>query len=725
MNTQAQHLFTRALELPESERDSFLAQACGDDADLHLEVQRMLVDAARADSFFVDEDGATLGAQEFQETYAEKEGDVIGPYKLRQQIGEGGFGSVWMAEQSVPISRMVALKVIKAGMDTKQVLARFEAERQALAMMDHPHIAKVLDAGATATGRPYFAMELVKGIPITQYCDEAGLATRERLALFGDVCAAINHAHQKGIIHRDIKPSNVMVTLYADKPVVKVIDFGIAKATQGKLTDRTLFTRFEQFIGTPVYMSPEQANLSAVDIDTRSDIYALGILLYELLTGKPPFDPKSLLSVGYDEMRRIIREVEPPKPSSRLATVAGAERTALAKARHIEADKIKHLIEADLDWIVMKAIEKDRTRRYETANGLAQDLQRFLDNEPVTASPPSAGYQLRKFARRNKGMFAAGAAVFAALLLGVIGTSIGLVRAEKQRREAEEQRRSAQAAQRLAEQRFNSALQFVTDVSEKVAPEFQSLIGATKANETLAQISRTFLESLGETNSNDENYQTSLAFLYANLADALGGVYEPNAVGDYDTALSFATQGLAISRSLLAKHQGNKDWLRIVANAEQRVGTLSEVLGQTDQALVHMRRNVEASEEILEIDPDDAIAIRRVRTAHLHFAGVLSGQGRHAEAMEHYLRYGKEWLDRPVPESADPEDMEMMWSYVQQWVAGRDYMDLGQPAESLPLVEKALGWNKRFSEREPNNARWPRDWSELQGLLGKVPFASG
>ena len=302
---------------------------------------------------------------------------------LRQKIGEGGFGTVWMAEQNEPISRMVALKVVKAGMDTKQVLARFEAERQALAMMDHPNIAKVLDAGATEAGRPYFAMDLVKGIPITQFCDEQKFGPRRRLELFLDVCSAVNHAHQKGIIHRDLKPSNVMVTLIADKPVAKVIDFGIAKATQGKLTDKTLFTRFEQFVGTPVYMAPEQAAMSGVDIDTRSDIYSLGVLLYELLAGKPPFDSKTLISAGYDEMRRIIREDEPPRPSTRLTETRSAA----------SADSKLHIpysaIPTELDWIVMKAIEKDRARRYDTANELAMDIGRHLANEPVAPLAPA------------------------------------------------------------------------------------------------------------------------------------------------------------------------------------------------------------------------------------------------------------------------------------------------------------------------------------------------
>ena len=369
---------------------------------------------------------------------SEVQGERIGRYKLLQQIGEGGFGTVWMAEQMEPVTRRVALKIIKLGMDTREVIARFEAERQALAMMDHPNIAKVLDAGATDKGRPFFVMELVKGIPITQYCDETGLGTRERLALFGEVCAAIQHAHQKGIIHRDIKPSNVMVTLHGDKPVAKVIDFGIAKATQGKLTDKTLFTRYEQFIGTPVYMSPEQASLSGLDIDTRSDIYALGILLYELLVGKPPFDAKSLLSAGYEEMRRIIREVDPVKPSSRISTMAGEERTLLAKARHIESAKVGKLIEPDLDWIVMKAIEKDRTRRYETASAFAQDIERHLQNEPVLARPPSFGYKAGKFIRKHKSSVAALGAVLMTLIAGLAASAVLYFREQEQHRLAED-----------------------------------------------------------------------------------------------------------------------------------------------------------------------------------------------------------------------------------------------------------------------------------------------
>src|SRR5450432_2777105 len=311
---------------------------------------------------------------------APESGDRIGNYKLLEQIGEGGCGVVYMAEQEQPVRRRVALKIIKLGMDTESVIARFGAERQALAMMEHPNIAKVLDAGATETGRPYFVMELVRGIPITEYCDSNKLSTRQRLELFIPVCRAVQHAHQKGIIHRDIKPSNVLVTMHDGVPVPKVIDFGIAKATEGRLTDATVYTAYEQIIGTPAYMSPEQAELSGLDVDTRSDIYSLGVLLYELLTGKTPFDGKELVKSGLEEMRRTLREKEPQRPSTILTTLHGTELKATAEHRHAEPPKLISLRRGDLDWIVMKALEKDRTRRYETANGLAMDIERYLNN---------------------------------------------------------------------------------------------------------------------------------------------------------------------------------------------------------------------------------------------------------------------------------------------------------------------------------------------------------
>jgi serine/threonine protein kinase len=313
-------------------------------------------------------------------TASDQPGATFGPYRLVQWIGEGGFGVVWRARQAEPLMREVALKVIKPGMDTRQVLARFKAERQALAMMDHPGIAKVFDAGSTPNGRPYFVMELVDGIPITLYCQRHRLETPLRLRLFMEVCGAVQHAHQKGIIHRDLKPSNVLVSEQDGEPVPKIIDFGIAKATEAELAERTDFTRLEQFLGTPAYMSPEQATLGVQDIDTRSDLYSLGVLLYELLTARPPFDVKELTKVGYDEMRRVIIEVDPPKPSTRLRTLGSEERDELVSCHRCKPEKLNRMVSGDLDWIVMKALEKDRDRRYETVNALAMDLARFLDH---------------------------------------------------------------------------------------------------------------------------------------------------------------------------------------------------------------------------------------------------------------------------------------------------------------------------------------------------------
>ena len=386
----------------------------------------------------------------------EQPGTVIGRYKLLQQIGEGGFGMVFMAEQMEPVQRKVALKVIKAGMDTREVISRFEAERQALALMDHPNIARVLDGGATANGRPYFVMELVRGAPITEYCDQCTLSTRERLDLFIQVCRAVQHAHQKGVIHRDLKPTNVLVTLHDGEPVPKVIDFGVAKALGQKLTQKTLFTRFEQMIGTPAYMSPEQAALSGLDIDTRSDIYSLGVLLYELLTGVTPFDRETLAKAALDEIRRMIRETEPPKPSTRLASL-GQPLAEVAKRRHAEPAALCRSVRGDLDWITMKAMEKDRQRRYETVNGLAADIQQYLNNEPVMARPPSGFYRLQKLVRRNQLAFAAGASIVAALAIGLAVSTFFYFKERSERYRAVENEKDALAAA-LESFRLTSAL---------------------------------------------------------------------------------------------------------------------------------------------------------------------------------------------------------------------------------------------------------------------------
>jgi serine/threonine protein kinase len=496
---RAELLFQRALEKPAEKRAAFLDVMCEGnpavrqrlDALLAAHEQPETLLATQAEAVRLREDASTFAkasegtsARQARPTIKldlpdapdEAVGQMLGRYKLLERVGEGGCGVVYVAEQTEPVRRRVALKVIKLGMDTKQVVARFEAERQALAMMDHPNIAKVLDAGTTDVGRPYFVMELVRGIKITDYCDQANLTTKERLDLFIKVCQAIQHAHQKGIIHRDIKPSNILVTLHDGLPVPKVIDFGIAKATEGRLTDNTIYTQLHQFIGTPAYMSPEQAEMSGLDIDTRSDIYSLGVLLYELLAGSTPFDTKELMAYGIDAMRKTIREKEPVRPSTKLSQIlvgadvrrlkspapdqpSSEEEIRASSRRLLRIKETITLLKGDLDWIVMKCLEKDRTRRYETANGLAMDLKRHLTNEPVLARPPSSVYRLQMAFRRNKLVFTAGASVMLALLLG-LGISIwqylGKSRAEREqiqlRERAEAKAIEASEARALAAQ---------------------------------------------------------------------------------------------------------------------------------------------------------------------------------------------------------------------------------------------------------------------------------
>jgi serine/threonine protein kinase/tetratricopeptide (TPR) repeat protein len=569
-------LFTQAVAKPTAEeRTRFLEEACQGNPELREQIESLLRVEAPARQF--------LQPRMENENHATdipliEKHERIGRYKLLQKIGAGGCGVVYLAEQEEPVRRQVALKIIKLGMDTQSVIARFEAERQALALMDHPNIAKVFDAGATEAGRPFFVMELVRGSKITDYCDQHQLSLRERLGLFIQVCQAVQHAHQKGIIHRDLKPSNILVSLHDTVAVPKVIDFGIAKATTDqKLTDKTLFTALEQFLGTPAYMSPEQAKLSDLDIDTRSDIYSLGVLLYELLTGRTPFDQKELLAAGLDEMRRIIREVEPVKPSTRLTKeVVAAPRQsaadsgtgdggALPRRRYGEIQELITALRGDLDWIVMKTLEKDRARRYETANGLARDIERHLNNEPVVARPPSALYRFHKTIRRNKLAVSAAVVIGVVLVLGIAGSTWQAIRATRAEREQTRLRVAAQAEARTSWQ----VARLWKDTMEGVGPSVALGRDTELLREILDKAAQRTLDQL-----------TNNPAVCADLLNTIAHVYHE--LGLFTQMEEVASQNLRLNRTGLGDAPA-------AATALAQLGDALRHLGRFDQAEEYLR----------------------------------------------------------------------------------------------------------------------------------------
>jgi serine/threonine protein kinase/tetratricopeptide (TPR) repeat protein len=757
MNTnRLECVFANALAQPTPEaRARYLAEACGDDADRRQQIEALLKAHDEAGMFLEppavasiptsDEipgrfiDPADLKAPGADATgLAEKVGSRIGPYKLLQLLGEGGMGAVYMAEQEEPVKRRVALKIIKVGSDSAHVLARFEAERQALAMMDHPNIARVLDAGTIGSepralasgspspvanapgseGRPYFVMELVKGIPITKYCDQEHLTPKERLDLFIPVCHAVQHAHQKGIIHRDIKPSNVLIALYDGKAVPKVIDFGVAKATAQKLTERTMFTEVGQIVGTLEYMAPEQAELNNLDIDTRADIYSLGVLLYELLTGSPPFTAKQLRSVAFTEMLRMIRESEPPKPSTKISS--SEELPSIAAKRKLEPAKLAKLVRGDLDWIVMKCLEKDRGRRYETANGVAMDVQRYLADEPVLASPPSASYRIRKFVRKHRGPVLAAGIIVALLAAAIVGTGIGLVQAKHAEEralasaDAERQAKDNETLERqkaeAAQQQAMDALRATTDeVVEKLIGA-KPVLGPTEKEFLESQLKRwqTFAAQQGEGELGRHvraEGVSRVAYLRANL-------------GQKDEAGAGFQEAIAAYGQLAADFPAVPQYRHELATSHNSLGVLLADLGKRAEAEAAHRQALAIQDRLAADYPAVPQYRQRLAGSHNNLGNLLADLGKRAEA-EAAFRQALTIQDKLAA------DFPAVPRYRQNLATSHNNLGvllagLGKPPEAETAYRLALAIQEKLAAEYPAAPQYRQELAGSHNNLGNL-----
>jgi serine/threonine protein kinase/Flp pilus assembly protein TadD len=664
-------LFSKAAECQTAkEQAAYLDQVCQGDEALRAQLDELLQAHREAGSFLHEPSAVRAETIDLPEP-AERPGTVIGPYKLLQQIGEGGMGTVFMAEQSQPIQRKVALKIIKAGMDSRQVIARFEAERQALAVMDHVNIARVFDGGATEAGRPYFVMELVHGVPITKYCDDNHLTPRERLELFVPVCQAIQHAHQKGVIHRDIKPSNVMVTLYDGKAVPKVIDFGVAKATEQKLTERTLFTQYGTMVGTLEYMSPEQAEMSALGVDTRSDIYSLGVLLYELLTGSTPLTHKRMKEAAYAEILRMIKEEEPPKPSTRLSD-SGEALASISAQRQMEPAKLTKLVRGELDWIVMKTLEKDRNRRYETAKDFAADVQRYLNDEPVQACPPSRWYRFCKFARRNKRALvtAAAAALIAVLGLVALAVSNVLIR--------QEQVRTQTANDRLKEN-LRVGLQVLDDVYLRLT---QDRLGKNpqqlKEDDELFKKALTYYEQFAELNSNDPEVRREIGRAHTRA----GNLHA--ALGQQAQAKQAHGRAVTVAEQLAADYPNDPEYRRnLAATLIEKAADLAKA-GDRQGSDRPARRAFDLRKQLAAEFP--GVVAYRQDLAFAHNMMGMKSRGRDPAAAAQHLRAAVDIQTRVVAEGLNTPS--------SRYYLARAHVNLGAALADLNEPEQLEHWRR-------------------------------